>query len=176
METMTQLVALSLAIAVLGGIATWICLTIGLLIWAAFIAWACFFASGGDTNALKKTIVDSIWGAICGWVAAMVILSVAAPLPLPVWAGIVVAVTVFILCAAAHVELLNNIPASVLGYAAVFAYLLQTPDALTTVKLTSPTMGNAFIVVVISLVLGAVFGFLSGKLGAALKSKETRLA
>jgi hypothetical protein len=171
METMSQLVALSLAIGVLGGVATWICLSVGLLIWAAFIAWACFFHSGGDNNALKKTIVCTIWGVICAWVAAMIIVSVPmAGLGL-IWPAIVVAVTVFILCVAAHVELLNVIPASVYGYAATFAYLLQTPEALSAAKLTSPTLGNAAIIVTVSLVLGAIFGFLSGKLGGMLKSK-----
>lgn len=171
METITQLVALSLAIAVLGAVATWICLSVGLLIWAAFIAWACFFHSGGDTNALKKTIVCTIWGVICAWVAAMVIVSVPMPGLGLLWPAIVVGVTVFILCILAHVELLNVIPASVYGYAATFAYLLQTPEALSAARLTAPNLGNAAIIVTISLVLGAIFGFLSGKLGGMLKSK-----
>jgi hypothetical protein len=173
METMTQLVALSLAIAIFGAIGAWICLSSAgwLLIWAAFIAWASFFHSGGDTNALKKTIICTIWGVICGWVAAMVIVSVPMPALGLIWPAIVVGVTVFILCVAAHAELLNSIPASVLGYAALFAFLLQTPGALDAGKLTSATAGNGAIVVILSLILGAIFGFLSGKLGGVLKSK-----
>ena len=62
---MSSLVALSLSIGLLGGVATLIFLKVGgLLIWAAFIAWACFFATGGNTEALKNTIVCNVFGAV----------------------------------------------------------------------------------------------------------------
>ena len=56
---MPQLVALSLSIAVLGAI--WAFLALGplagfVLVWAGFIAWGCFFHTGGDQKALIKTI------------------------------------------------------------------------------------------------------------------------
>jgi hypothetical protein len=42
---MSSLVALALSVGVLGGIAAWLFLTVGaILIWAAFVAWACFFS------------------------------------------------------------------------------------------------------------------------------------
>jgi hypothetical protein len=72
---MSQLVALSVSIGLLGGIATFLYLKIGLLIWAGFIAWACFFHSGGDSNALKNTILCNAFGAVCAWVGALIILS-----------------------------------------------------------------------------------------------------
>jgi hypothetical protein len=172
---MSQLVALSIAIAVLAAIATWAFLAVGsVLIWAAFLAWACFFHTGGDQNALKKTIVGNIFGVICGWVAAVVILGVplANSLTLPVWAGIVVGFTVVVLCLAAHAGLLNVIPASVYGYAATFAFLLQTPEKLTLPKLTSASMENALIVVPVSMVIGALFALASGRLGAALQGSK----
>jgi len=41
---MSQLAALSLAIGVLGAVATFLFLKIGgVVIWAAFVAWGCFF-------------------------------------------------------------------------------------------------------------------------------------
>ncbi len=172
---MSSLVALSVSIGLLGGIATILYLKIGLLIWAAFLAWACFFHSGGNTTAFKNTIVCNTFGAFCAWVAAVIILSIplADSLTLPVWAGIVVGITVMLLCLASHVPALSAIPASVYGYAAVFAYLLQTPDALTKEKLMSASMGNAFAIVVISMILGALFGLASGKLAAALTAKPS---
>ena len=64
---MSSLVALSISIGVLGGIAAALCLgplAVIVLIWAVFIAWACFFAIGGDEKALQNTIVCSVLGAI----------------------------------------------------------------------------------------------------------------
>jgi hypothetical protein len=170
---MSQLVALSVSIGLLGGIATILYLNLGLLIWAGFIAWACFFHSGGDGNALRNTIVGNAFGAFCAWVAALIILSfpLADSLTLPVWAGIVVGLTVMAMCLAAHIKALSVIPASVYGYAATFAYLLQTADTMTKDKLMSASMANALLVVIISMAIGALFGLASGKLGGALAAK-----
>jgi hypothetical protein len=170
---MSQLVALSVSIGLLGGIATILYLNVGLLIWAGFIAWACFFHSGGDGNALRNTIVGNAFGAFCAWVAALIILSfpLADSLTLPVWAGIVVGLTVMAMCLAAHIKAFSVIPASVYGYAATFAYLLQTADTMTKDKLMSASMANALLVVIISMAIGALFGLASGKLGGALAAK-----
>src|SRR4029077_6782126 len=73
--TMSSLVALSVSIGILGGVATILYLNVGLLIWAGFLAWACYFHAGGNDAALKNTIVCNIFGSFCAWVAAMIILS-----------------------------------------------------------------------------------------------------
>ena len=170
---MSSLVALSVSIGVLGGVATILYLNVGLLIWAGFLAWACYFHAGGNDAALKNTIVCNAFGSFCAWVAALIILSfpLADSLTLPVWAGIVVGLTVMGMCLAAHIPALSAIPASVYGYASTFAYLLQTQGALTRDNLMSAGMANAFILVVVSMALGAVFGMVSGKVGAALTAK-----
>jgi hypothetical protein len=171
---MSQLAALSLAIGALGGIATWIYLAAGgLLIWATFIAWGCFFHCGGDLAALKNTIIGNVFGSLVAAVAAMVILGIplADTLSLPLWAGIVVGATVWLICFAAKLAPFSVIPASVYGYAATFAYLLQTPDRLTLPSLTSLNLNNAFVVVAVSMVIGACLGFASGKLGGMLQKK-----
>jgi uncharacterized protein DUF1097 len=170
---MSQLVALSVSIGLLGGIATIVYLKAGLLIWAGFIAWACFFHSGGDSNALKNTIVGNAFGAVCAWVAALIILSfpLADTLTLPVWAGIVVGLTVLVMCLAAHIKAFAVIPASVYGYAATFAFLLQTADTMTKDKLMSAGLGNAVIIVIVSMAVGALFGLASAKMSGALAAK-----
>jgi len=168
---MSQLSALSLSIALLGGIATWAFLAFGgVFIWAAFVAWACFFHTGGDVNALKNTIVGNLFGAFCAWAAAVVILAVplASALSLPLWAGIVVGVSVWVVCMAANIKAFAVIPASFYGYASAFAYLLQTPEKLSLAKLLSPSLENALIVVPVSMAIGAVLGFISGRLGGML--------
>jgi uncharacterized protein DUF1097 len=170
---MSSLVALSVSIGVLGGIATILYLNLGLLIWAGFLAWACYFHAGGNDAALKNTIVCNIFGSLCAWVAALIIISfpLADSLTLPVWAGVVVGLTVMAMCLAAHVPALSAIPASVYGYAATFAYLLQTPNALTRENLMSASLANAFLLVAVSMALGAIFGMVSGKVGAALTAR-----
>ena len=173
---MSSLVALSVSIAVLGGIATALCLgpLSGIvLIWTVFISWACFFAIGGDNKALQNTIVCGALGAVIAWIALLIILAVplAETLTLPIWAGIVVGVTVLAMCLLAHVEIFSAIPASVLGYASVASFALTKEGALTMDMLTSPSFGNALVVIVISFAVGAVCGLVSGKLGGALTSK-----
>lgn len=169
---MSVLVALSIAIAALAALATWSFLSMGsILIWAAFIAWACFFHCGGDSNALKKTITDNLFGVVVAWIAALLITKsgLIGSIGLPACAGLIVGVTVLGVCLAAHIEMFNCIPAVFYGYASAFAYLLQTPDALA--KLTSPSLANVVIVVPVSMIIGALFGFASGKLGGMLKAK-----
>ena len=166
---MNAIVATAVSVGVLGGIATWLFLSIGsILIWAAFAAWACYFHSGGDQAALKSTI--NILGVVAAWVAALVILAIplAEVLTLPVWAGIVVIITVAIYILLAQVEVFASVPGTTYGYACTFAYLLQTPDKLNLDTLTSVTMSNALIVVIISMVIGAIFAFVSGKWAAAM--------
>ena len=172
---MSNLVALSISIGVLGGIAAAICLgpLSGIvLIWVVFISWGCFFAIGGDGKALQNTIVCNILGAVIAWIGLLIFLGIplAATLTVPIWAGIVVGVTVLIMCLLAHIEVFSAIPAAVFGYASVAAYALQTDGALTMDALTGGS-NNALIVVVISAVIGAILGMISGKIGSALSSE-----
>jgi len=173
---MKSLVALSISIGVLGGIAAALCLgpLSGIvLIWAVFISWAVYFVLGGDGKALQKTIICNVLGAILAWITLLIILAVplAGVLTLPIWAGIVIGVLVTIMCLLAHIEIFDSIPASVIGYACVAAYALQTPDALTMNALTSGSFNNPLIVIGVSLIIGAIIGMISGKVGAALTSE-----
>ena len=173
---MSKLVALSISIGVLGGIAA--ALFLGplsgiFLIWAVFISWACFFAIGGDDTALKNTIISGIFGAIMAWIGLLIFLGIplAETLTLPIWGGIVVALTVTLMCLIASFTIFSSIPAAVLGYASVAAFALQTSDALTMHALTSIGFDNAIIVIILSLIVGAILGMLSGKIGSALATE-----
>ena len=168
---MSVLIATALSVGVLAGIATWLFLSVGtILIWAAFVAWACFFHCGGDGDALKTTIIGNIFGVVAGWVAALAILYIplAEVLTLPLWAGIVIVITVIIVVMASSIPALASIPASVYGYACAFAFLLQTPEKLTKAALVSPSFDNVLVVVIVSMVIGALFGWASGKGAGAL--------
>ena len=174
---MSTLNALTISISLLGALATYLALgplSGVFLIWIAFIAWGAFFAFGGDNTALKNTIVCGIFGAIVAWAVAMLILSLplAESLGLPLWAAIAVGLGVVVVVLAANVPALATIPGTVFGFAASFGYLLQTPEALDRVQLLTPDLKNSLIIVSISLVVGALFGFVSAKLGAAMTRAE----
>src|SRR5688500_20354578 len=67
---MDALLALGLAIGVL--IAGWTYLALGvaaLPVWAGIIAWGCFFAAGGKTEGLLKTIASNLSGVLWAFLA-----------------------------------------------------------------------------------------------------------
>ena len=165
---MSKLTALAVSIAVLGGV--WAFLALGpllgnVLVWAGFIAWGCYFALGADTGALQKTIVGMIYGAVIAGVALALV--GANPLGLAGAAGpaVYIAVTVFLLVIVANIPLLSAVPANVYGFAATAAYALQTANAgsVTAMNLTNPVL-----LVIVSTILGAIFGMVSGKVAGML--------
>jgi hypothetical protein len=179
---MPQLVALSLSIAVLGAIWAWLALDplAGyVLVWAGFIAWGCFFHTGGDSKAFVKTAVGTSYGALVAWIALLIIVRGGVEGAIPI--AIVVGVTVFFLVIVAKIEPLSAVPANVYGYAATVAWSLSvpsvastTPDVAGTGPLQSLTMAsfdNPLVILIVSLVLGTVFGWLSGQAAAALTKK-----
>ncbi|MFZ2726152.1 MAG: DUF1097 domain-containing protein [Methylococcaceae bacterium] len=166
---MNSLVALSASIALLGGVATF--LAVGplagiFLIWAATIAWAAYFAFGGTKEALKNTIVCGSFGTAMAWLAALEITTIPADAPFSLMAAIAVALSVFVMCLAAKIPALATIPASVLGYSATFAYLLQTPDKLSQSNLLHISLSNPLLLIPVSFVVGGFFGLWSAQLSA----------
>jgi hypothetical protein len=141
------------------------------LVWAGFIAAGCFFATGGDTKALTKTIVGMIYGAVIAWIALLIIAKVPVPGLGVVWPAIVVGVTVFFLVIVASADLLSAVPANVYGYAALVGYTLSAGklDAL-----TAPDNSNPLFLIAVSSILGAVLGYLMGQLTGVLKSKQAK--
>lgn len=176
---MKQLTALSLSIAVFAAIATLLYLSLGgIVIWAAFLSWACFYHSGGDSAAFRNTLVGNTYGCFLAWIAAIVILAIplAGTIGLPAWAAIVVGLTVFIACISAYAKPFAVIPATFYGYAGTFAFLLQTPGKLSLANLLSVSLNNGPIVVAISLAIGACFGLASAKVGGMLMAKPPATA
>ena len=168
---MDKLTALSLSIGVLAGIATF--LAVGpasgiFFIWAATIAWAAYFALGANPEAFKNTIVCGIFGVFMAWVTAILLTKIE-PSAFPGFslsAAIIVTAVVVVMCLAAKIPLFAAIPASVFGYSATFAYLLQTPDKLTPSVLLGVSLDNPLLVISISFVVGTYFGRWSAQLSA----------
>ncbi|MCC5796832.1 MAG: DUF1097 domain-containing protein [Methylophaga sp.] len=168
LNCMSQLTALSTSIAILG--AVWAFLALGplsgfVLVWAGFLAWACYFHTGADTPALQKTIVGMAYGAVLAGIALLLVNLNPLFLPGVFGPAVYIGVTVFFLVFVARFDLLSVVPANVYGYAATAAYALQTANAG---SVTALDMTNPVLLVIVSSVLGAVFAMLSGKLSAAL--------
>lgn len=173
---MPKLTALSLSIAILGAVWAWLALgplAGWALVWAGFIAWGCFFHSGADTAALSRTISGNIYGIIVGWIALVIIANVPAVTGNVILTAVVVGVTVFFLVIVASIGALSVVPANVYGYASIVAYTLSA-GALG--ELLTAGNANPLVLLIISMVLGAIFGFASAKLSGVLSKREPALA
>lgn len=155
--------SLALSIGVLGGVATWLAfgpLSSLVVIWGIFVAWGAFFHSGGDNAALRSTIICGILGAVLAGIA----LFLAGILPLGgLAAPIAVGIMVFVLVMLASVPVFSTIPASVYGFALTAALALTGGGSVTALSTANPV-----VVIALSIIVGAAFGMLSGKLSAMI--------
>ena len=131
---MSSNTALAISVGVLGAIATWLFLgPLGgaLAIWAAFIAWGCFFHCGGKEQGLQSAILNNAAGAVIAGITLVVATrtGMADKLGLPVWAGICVGVGVAAMVLLANMPMFAVIPAQVYGFASVVAYTLMKDAA-----------------------------------------------
>jgi hypothetical protein len=170
--------ALGLVLGVIGGILAY--LALGPLngvyfIWAVFIYTATGVAIGGSNESFKNLVVCGIAGIVLAWIASLIVLNVplAATIGLPLWAAIVVGLTTAFLAWIANLSIFPAIPATVVGYASSFAYLLQTPGKLSNAVLLSFTLANPLIVMTISFFVAAGFGIVSLYLAKKLSTKAT---
>ena len=181
---MSPIFALSLSIAVLGGIWAYLALSplAGfVLVWAGFIAWGSFFHSGGDAKALVKTICGNVYGIVIGWCALLIIFKYGVGDMGPGAIASVVGVTVFLLVIVASIEPLSAVPANVYGYASIVAYALHqasapgptadVPGTGPLQNLTAANFANPLTILIVSMVIGALAGYLSGQLAKVMTRK-----
>jgi hypothetical protein len=136
-----------------------------LQVWQAFIAWGCHFQSGGKVAGSRATVCCMIFGAIVGMVAVLLAgkLGALGSLAAPVAVGLGATVIVV----SSKIPLLETIPASVYGFAAIAGLILLGAGVAPTAALL-PTA--------LSILIGAAFGFVSEALAGALTKKEAALA
>ncbi|WP_420567094.1 DUF1097 domain-containing protein [Thalassovita sp.] len=155
--------ALAISIGVLAAVATWLCLgtPYGLSVWALFIGWGSFYHTGGGTDGVVKSAINHAWGVVVAALALFMVGTIGGGVEM---ASVIVGVSVVVLVLGAHLPALATIPAAVYGYASTAAFCL-----LTGVALTEPAaLGSAAGMVLVSLVLGNIFGFVSEKLAGVL--------
>ena len=167
---MSSNTALAISVGVLGAIATWLFLgPLGgaLAIWAAFIAWGCYFHCGGKEQGLQSAIVNNAAGAVIGGLTLLAAgAAIGASLPAAVWPAICVGIGVAAMVLLANLPMFSVIPAQVYGFASVVAYTLMTADGAA--NLTAGSMANPVVVIILSMIVGAVFGYVSEKLAGML--------
>ena len=162
---MPKLLALTVSVGVLAVLATWIFFlgpvaAAKLQVWQAFIAWGCHFHCGGKFTGSRNTVLCMSFGALVGMAAMLLAaqLGVLGTLAAPVAVGLGAAV----ICLASSVPLLAVIPASVYGFAAIAGLALLTPGM-------KPE--EALLPTVLSVVIGAIFGYVSEAVTELLAKK-----
>jgi hypothetical protein len=167
---MPALIALALSVGLLAMVDTWLFVVplaafLPGLVWISFIAWGSHFHCGGGVKGTTTTVVGMTFGAIVGMVAVILAGGALAGLgdfAAPVAVGLGAAV----ICLASAVPLLATIPVSVYGFAAIAGPILLAE--------MSPT--EALVPTVVSVIIGAAFGYVSEMLAAALTKKEVAAA
>ena len=166
---MSSNTALAISVGVLGAIATWLFLgPLGgaLAIWAAFIAWGCYFHCGGKEQGLQSAIVNNAAGAVIGGLTLLAAgAAIGGSMPAAVWPAICVGIGVAAMVLLANVPVFSVIPAQVYGFASVVAYTLMKDAGG---SLTAGSMENPVVVVILSMIIGAVFGYVSEKFAGML--------
>jgi hypothetical protein len=161
--------ALAISVGVLGAIATWLFLgPLGgtLAIWAAFIAWGCFFHNGGKEAGLQSTILGTAAGAVIAGITLKVAgAAIGGSLPAAVWPAICVGLGVAAMVLLANVPLFASIPAQVYGFASTVALTLLGNGAG---NLTAVSIDNPVLVIILSMIIGAVFGYVSERVAGML--------
>jgi hypothetical protein len=160
-DTMDLVTALAVSIGLLGGVATYLFLSLGLglQIWAAFIGWASYYHCGGQTKGLQDSIAGAIWGALMATAALMLAPKLGLPDPLGI--SIAVALTVLVLVLGAKIPILSSIPAAVYGYAATVALAVLGKGG-------EGLLGMPGVNIAVSMIIGAIFGYVSQQLAGAL--------
>jgi Protein of unknown function (DUF1097) len=156
---MDVLVALGISIGIL--IAGWTYVALGvaaLPVWAGIVAWGCFFAAGGKTTGLTKTLASNISGVLWAFIALKATESFGGGVP--VLSGMVGLVALMMVLQA-KIPSLSFIPGSFLGAATAVSVVVGAKGTWTAT--------------IIALVAGAVLGYVSEMLAGAI-SRPKRAA
>ena len=163
---MSAYIALTVSVGLLAVLDTWIYVgplatsLIAGLVWISFIAWGCHYHSGGGTKGTLTTVVCMSFGALVGMVAVMLAsgpLAGTGQLAAPIAVGLGATV----ICLASALPILATIPASVYGFASIAGPILLRGDA----------PEKAILPTIISIVIGAAFGYVSEMLANAMTRK-----
>lgn len=178
---MSENTAMAISLGILGSLATYLFTAYGgsLSLWAAFVAWACFFHSGGGIAAAKLTFASSLFGCVLGWLTmlAMTGTSFGASLGMPLWGAICVAISAPIAVFAARIAILEAVPITMSALACVSAFVLlkgtDMQDAVGSSNMLSMSIDqNALINITLSMLIGLAFGLMTERLAMSMMKSE----
>lgn len=163
---MPALFALATSVGLLAILDTWLFVSplaalLPGLVWISFIAWGCHFHSGGGVKGSTTAVVGMSFGALVGMVAVMLASGPFAGLG-DMAAPIAVGLGAAVICLASAIPLLATVPASVYGFASIAGPIL----------LANMAPQDAIVPTIISVIIGAAFGYVSEMLANALTKKE----
>ncbi|KOO04372.1 DUF1097 domain-containing protein [Vibrio nereis] len=150
---MSTLVAISLTTGLLSGLWGWVAISLGLLSWAGFLGCTSYFAT---PNSGVKGLAESLLTNLTGVFWAMVIIHASQLVSLEILGYVITAIVAFMMCIQAKQSWLGYIPGTFIGSCATFA-----------------ADGN-WKLVVPSLILGGVFGYLMKASGVWLHNKSNQ--
>ena len=162
---MSSYIALAVSVGVLAVVATWLffldpLVAAHLQVWIAFIAWGCHYHSGGKIKGTTATVVCMSFGSVVGMAAGLLAMRLDASLG-QFAAPVAVGLGATVICLASKVPLLGTIPASVYGFASIAGLFL----------LGGVTPTGALVPTILSVIIGAVFGYVSEAVAGALTKK-----
>ncbi|TKH03444.1 DUF1097 domain-containing protein [Peribacillus simplex] len=113
---MDLILALGISIGVLAGIWGEVSAATGLVTWIGFLSWGSFYAIGGGTHGLIKTLPSNLSGVFWG---AMIFYASSA-LNVPFILGISICIASIIMCVQSKWSVLSFIPGTFAGCASYF--------------------------------------------------------
>jgi hypothetical protein len=157
---MDMLLALAVSIGVLIGVWTYLAASfLALPVWVGIIAWGTFYAAGGKTDGLVKTIGSNLSGLVWVFIAMTVAAKVGGGTGT---LSVILAVVAFFLVIQSKISILSFIPGAFIG-------------AATTVGAGGSADPSSLGKIAAAFVLGAVFGYLS-ELGAGALARKSTVA
>lgn len=165
--------ATALAAAIVAGISVlafaWIP---ALLLWAAFIGWACYDQSGADPQAWLRSSAGLVFGVVMAGAVAIIVASNALPVAVSVATAVCAAIASFLIVTGSAVLTQGAVAAAFYGFASTFAFVGLAPGASTIGAMTSLSARNALLVVPLSLLIGTLLGVLHGRLAKVLAASS----
>lgn len=163
---MKQSDAYTISIGVLAVVDTWITATIlPIPVWVTFIAWASFFVLGGGKAGFVKSVASNLTGLA---ISSLTLIGIATTSNTAFAIAVCVGIGSAAMVQASKIKLLDVLPAIVWGFASTVGTTVASGKPITT-----PGLANPALVAAAALVTGAIFGFVSERLGNALTMKPT---
>jgi hypothetical protein len=157
---MDVLVALAISIGILIAVWTYVALGVAALpVWAGIVAWGCFFAAGGKTVGLTKTIASNLSGVVWAFLALYAAKSLGGGVPV---LSVCVGVAALFMVLQAKLPALSFIPGAFLGAA----------TAVSVVVGAGTTFPHPWIKTIIALVVGALLGYVSEMLAGTMTRRR----